>query len=305
MSQEEKLKESIARISRAADESINTLLNRPLADICVAFFYRYTSISANQVTMLAMLTGVLSAVAVLHGTPDCLFLAGLLFQVSAVFDCADGQLARLKGTTSKFGRILDGISDYVVGLANVGATIYACTAHYETLSAYAIIPFSKSSAIPLVLLGFGSLVLHIVSFDHLKTRISDIVKTGVDQIADDRIQFAKRFHDRQANWKNTIAMYINRFYTGLQENMLPLNAYTKIRYTERERVAIARREERLVFLWSFLGPNTHIILSIIGVLCRDLTTVYWVFIIPFNLYYICLLVYTKRHFAKSKKIIAS
>ncbi|MDR2734710.1 MAG: CDP-alcohol phosphatidyltransferase family protein [Spirochaetota bacterium] len=307
MTQQDTLREAIDRIHRAGDESINTLLNRPLADLCVAFFYRYTSISANQVTMLAMFTGILSAVAVLYGTPTSLFITGLLFQASAVFDCADGQLARLKGTTSKFGRILDGISDYVVGFANVGATIYACTVHYETVSAYAIIPFSENSALPLILLGFGSLVLHILSFDHLKTRISGIVNTGIDQIAKDRMRLARHSDGKRQSRhrRHPAVIYINRFYTGLQEILLPLGAYTKIHYTERERIAIARQEERLVFLWSFLGPNTHIILSIIGVLCRDLTSVYWVFIIPFNLYYICLLIYTKWHMKKSKEIISS
>jgi len=35
----------------------------------------------------------------------------VLFIVSDVFDSADGQLARLRGTSTRFGRIIDGLSD--------------------------------------------------------------------------------------------------------------------------------------------------------------------------------------------------
>src|SRR3989449_6954585 len=39
------------------------------------------------------------------------FIGFLLFIVSDIFDSADGQLARLRGTSTRFGRALDGIND--------------------------------------------------------------------------------------------------------------------------------------------------------------------------------------------------
>ena len=45
---------------------------------------------------------------------------GLLF-ASAVLDCADGQLARMRGTSSLFGRMLDGCADlFTVGRRGAG-----------------------------------------------------------------------------------------------------------------------------------------------------------------------------------------
>jgi len=49
-----------------------------------------------------------------------LWVAGLLVFLSAVFDCADGQLARMRKSSSPFGRMLDGIADLVVSIAVVG-----------------------------------------------------------------------------------------------------------------------------------------------------------------------------------------
>ena len=95
-----------ARITTITEEPVNTWLNRPLASLFVAFFYRHTSVSANQVTMLAIVFGVAAGILFTTGSYAMLFLGALAYQLSIVLDCADGQLARLKGTSSEFGRIL-------------------------------------------------------------------------------------------------------------------------------------------------------------------------------------------------------
>jgi len=294
--------EALSKISLASEEYINTLINRPQADLAVAFFYRFTSVSANQVTMLAIAAGIAAAVCIAIGDAASIFIGGLLYQLSVVFDCADGQLARLKGTSSEFGRILDGISDYIVGLSTVGGCVWASITHYDALLAYAIIPHSRDAVIPLALLGFGSLVIHVVSYDLIKTKFSSIVKTGTDQIVKDKIEMEKRYAEKlhSLSCGQKIMMRLYHAYTGLQEALIPIGYYTQLEYSEQERIAVMEREERFLRLWSFLGPNTHLLFAITATLLRDMVFAFWVFIIPFNLYHFAMLLYTKRHMAKKK-----
>jgi len=76
-----------------------------------------TNITPNQVTMLSMTVGVLGGICYGLGRPSTIVLGAILLGLSLVFDCADGQLARLKKNGTPLGRILDGLIDYVVQIA--------------------------------------------------------------------------------------------------------------------------------------------------------------------------------------------
>ncbi|MDP1876884.1 MAG: CDP-alcohol phosphatidyltransferase family protein [Actinomycetota bacterium] len=71
-----------------------------------------TSITANGVTWLMILTGVSAAVALLiPGLPGA-FLAALLGQVQMLWDCSDGEVARWRRTSSPKGVFLDRVGHY-------------------------------------------------------------------------------------------------------------------------------------------------------------------------------------------------
>lgn len=70
-----------------------------------------TRISADQVTVVALAIGLLAGHLFLYDSYVLNALGLMLFLVSDIFDSADGQLARLRGSSTRFGRILDGISD--------------------------------------------------------------------------------------------------------------------------------------------------------------------------------------------------
>lgn len=70
-----------------------------------------TRVSADHVTLASLIIGVVAGHLFWYSSP-WLNLAGLgLFIWSDVLDSADGQLARLRGTSTRLGRILDGLSD--------------------------------------------------------------------------------------------------------------------------------------------------------------------------------------------------
>lgn len=108
---------------RDVEDPVNLWLHRPLAYALVAAIHR-TSITPNQVTLLALLFGLAAAGCWFMGTPGMMVLGGALLWTSAILDGADGILARAKNAQSELGRALDGIADMVVALAIVAASFY-------------------------------------------------------------------------------------------------------------------------------------------------------------------------------------
>ena len=96
----------------AVEEWVDLKFFRPIG-IRIARALLPTDISADQVTLWAILTGVVAGHLFLYRDPWVNFMGFLLFVVSDVFDSADGQLARLRGTSSRLGRVLDGLGDHV------------------------------------------------------------------------------------------------------------------------------------------------------------------------------------------------
>lgn len=71
-----------------------------------------TRVTADQVTLASLVVGLAGGHLFLYRS-WWLNAAGLvLLIVSDILDSADGQLARLRGTTTRLGAVLDGLSDY-------------------------------------------------------------------------------------------------------------------------------------------------------------------------------------------------
>jgi phosphatidylserine synthase len=101
--------------SGAAEEWIDQRLHRPLAAVLVRGLLA-TPLTPNQVTAIAGVVGVTAGLLMIAGAgrPMLRLAAALLLFTAVVLDCADGQLARARGTTSKTGDMLDGLADLAV-----------------------------------------------------------------------------------------------------------------------------------------------------------------------------------------------
>ncbi len=109
------------RDSRKSQDILwNTYVARPFAAIFVAAFRR-TPITPNQVTILGALVffGVVAALIAIPGIWG-LVVAALILELAYIFDCADGQLARITGKTSEVGSYFDFLIDEVKALLLVG-----------------------------------------------------------------------------------------------------------------------------------------------------------------------------------------
>jgi hypothetical protein len=105
------------------EEPLDIVLHRPLAFLLVKGIARWP-VTPNQVTLAALVPGLAAGWCFWQGTSTG-FLAGAILLFSAhLLDCADGMLARLRGTSSLTGYILDGLVDYIVQ-----TTLFVCLLH--------------------------------------------------------------------------------------------------------------------------------------------------------------------------------
>ena len=106
--------------SSETDDWLDVKVVRPLAYLCALGFAKL-GIHPNSVTILSMVIGASSCVFFASGSYFYDGIEGLIVNVVAiilllwadVYDCADGQLARMTGKTSRLGRILDGAAGFV------------------------------------------------------------------------------------------------------------------------------------------------------------------------------------------------
>lgn len=91
---------------------LNKYLNRPIASIIVRAVFR-TGITPNQLTLASFVIGLAGAGCLVRGRPTFFVLGGILAQVSAIVDCADGMLARARDQMSDYGAYLDLVLDRV------------------------------------------------------------------------------------------------------------------------------------------------------------------------------------------------
>ena len=78
-------------------------------------------LSANQITAIAFVIGILSAVALYFNK---YLLSFLLLWLSGLFDAVDGEVARLSNKKSLIGAQLDIVSDRIVELAFIWAIAF-------------------------------------------------------------------------------------------------------------------------------------------------------------------------------------
>ena len=104
-----------------------------------ALLFARLDIHPNTVTILSMFIGAGSAI--FFGCASFYYngIEGLMFNIIAIlmlcladiFDCTDGQLARMTGKKSKLGRILDGLAGFTWFIPIYHAMIYRFYLHHD------------------------------------------------------------------------------------------------------------------------------------------------------------------------------
>ena len=128
----------LASLENPKDGLVDTYLNRKLSRSLTHFLLR-TALTPNQITVLSCLIGLFGAA--------CFFQAGywgpvfgaLLLQLSAVLDCCDGEVARMKFLESRLGAWLDITLDTIVHLATFVGLGFAVWAQGGTQAPFVLV----------------------------------------------------------------------------------------------------------------------------------------------------------------------
>lgn len=95
---------------------VDTYFNRKISAVLTRLFLSL-KLSPNAVTWLSIAIGLAAALLFGMGSYAAGLIGALLFQLSAIVDCCDGEMARLTFSESKSGEQLDLIGDNVVHMA--------------------------------------------------------------------------------------------------------------------------------------------------------------------------------------------
>jgi phosphatidylglycerophosphate synthase len=225
---------------------VDEYIHRPLARHLVAILVR-TPITPNQVTLISGTLGVAAGAAMVLAVQDRrwgLAAGGLLF-LSVVFDCCDGQLARLKQISSTTGAILDGIADYAVGISvGFGASYFLVAA------------LGSPWFWLLGLAGIASSAVQSALFDHAKTRYIARVGAGYSEREEDVDRVTKEQNRawQDGRWGDAVLFWVYERYSKAQHATLTI---PPVADPAAYRTANARRMR----LWTFLGIGTHFALG--------------------------------------------
>lgn len=131
----EKIKKTLK--SSETEDWLDYRLIRPLSYLWACLFARL-GIHPNTVTILSMIIGAGSCIFYAHGSYYYEGTYGLIMNIIAVllliwadiYDCTDGQLARMTGKKSQIGRILDGMAGFVWFVPIYLALVYRFYNHH-------------------------------------------------------------------------------------------------------------------------------------------------------------------------------
>ncbi|MGC8858067.1 MAG: CDP-alcohol phosphatidyltransferase family protein [Ignavibacteria bacterium] len=228
------------------EEILDLLIYRPISFIIVKLIYKF-KVTPNQISLLSMFLGI--AAGVLFTFDFYLYGAITLF-VSNVFDCVDGQLARLKHNGTKIGRIIDGAIDYVTGASvfmGVGISLAVNSGDYFITWV-------------IVILAALSRIFQNFFFDYYRNEYLSYVYNKVANLEDEIQEFRgekKRLESEKGKVFEKLLIDIYIKYSKLQRKS---NNHKVLTISPEE----YKRTNRFILrLWSWLGSTTHLTLIII------------------------------------------
>lgn len=271
---------------RDVEELIDYYWHRPLAGLLVQVIQSWP-VTPNQVTFasgfVSLLAGAAMGLGGYRGTWwSCVGAALLLFSI--VLDCADGQLARIKGISSAVGRILDGTMDAVAPLAVFHGMAFYLLGTTD-IDAWTIWPIGWAAG--------GSLLWHVQQYDvgkniYLHASRPDFSLGGDTLLTPSKMREMQAQYERDGETFNAVLMRIWVKWTAPQVKQLaPWLTHERTPETEEERELFRELFSPLMRMLTWLGFGTHLFVLTIAALLAPLDMraifVAWIIIaIPLN-----------------------
>jgi phosphatidylglycerophosphate synthase len=237
------LQDRINQVRKDLAEPVVRWIQEPAARPLV-FAFKETPVTPNQVTCLSALLAIGAAYFFSLGDTRSIIQGGIIFELSLILDSVDGELARAKGLASEWGRIVDGIGDYVSSIAVLIGLMIG-------------FPDSRSALLVLAFLIF----LRGITFDYFKENMMSRIKHGYDGSQRD---IEKTYEKISASPSMTLKIYY--YYLQLQQFLFKghwtsFNSYAStkssadITWPEAQRLRYHQEKRPLIVLWKWNGPD--------------------------------------------------
>ncbi len=243
------------------EELADLYIYRPLGFLLAKFLDK-TGITPNSVTVLGLLWGVLAGVLLAVGKPPFFVYGAIAFQIANIFDCADGQLARLKSMYSLFGRVLDGAVDYInTVVVYLGAYIGLLKYSYQYSDNYHFI------FLVIIIASVGR-ILSAISYDKVKTKYINLLE-GKEEIKDDVGSVMEKIAAEESILKRGL-FYCYLYYVKLQI-FFTSNFSFKRKWEESlseedmefYKQLYIKKNTLLLKIWSLVGPSANVLYFLI------------------------------------------
>ncbi len=264
-----------------AETPIDLFVLRPIARL-IAELVLPTPLRSRWVTALSAFVGIAGASLFRFTTRSNVLVGAALLLLHAILGSAAVQLARARGTSSRLGRILSGLSDYTVGLV----TAIAIAIHLSADGA--------TGGVVLTVLGMGSVAVQVTLFDHFENRYlacSGAEPPEESDLAESRAA-VKGLVDAGDGGAALIFYRLHTVFLSLQR-LLDGPARSTPRTAEQAR-DYAERLAPVARGWAWLGSSTHVVLLVICACVGALPVYLWVRLIGGNMAMIALWIEQQR-----------
>ena len=271
----------LAHKGDAVEEWADVHFFRPLG-LKVARALEPTGVSADQVTLWCLVVGIVGGHLMVYQHPSLNLLGVVLFVISDILDSADGQLARIRGSSSRFGRVLDGIADSLRFFnLYVHLLFRAYFAHWGW---------------PGYMLVLAAGVSH-----SLHGQIVDFIKNAYQRLGEGHgeLDLLEELAPIEGWGPRQVAQRIYRAYVQRQE-LLFLNSMTLVRAMKQVAAPPAFKDAYAVSQRPLLGPlaliaqNIRFPLLAIGA-WYGISWFLWMTVVPLNLIALAILVVHELH----------
>ena len=270
-------------------------VTRPLAARVVHVLIP-TSVSANQVTAISAILGILAGLFIAKGGAAACGWAAVCLLCYMVLDCVDGQLARARGGGSQLGRMLDGASDYAVGIAlHLGMLVNLAEGgvlfQNHVVDGWGLFAF--------MLLAGASMVVHCGLFDYRKQWFYQHLQASEDD--GDPLEAFKEEVQGLNNAVLNAFLKVYLFYHRFQQSNQPHGSGSNDKLLQSP-AAIREFQTRtggFLRAASFMGPTTHNVLILLALVAAPFFPhAFWWYvltvIVPMNVLFVLVLMWGRR-----------
>lgn len=247
----------------AVEEPVDLAIHRPLGYLIARAAYP-TAITPDQLTWLSLFIGVSSAAWVFYAgrAGHSLVPASALLTLSAVVDCSDGQLARMRRSSSVFGRMLDGAVDAIVQASVLAAVLSLLIVRHHSEGAATLAGWTALWAFAL---WSGS--QHTSLYDRYKNLYLRHTLPGFDEAEDDD-QVESAWAAARAEGltlTDRLRFFLYRYYVPAQRRLfawvdpaVPGRFREMPPYSPELAERYRAQSEGLMRAWCWYGIGTHI-----------------------------------------------